>query len=153
MNSPTLCQLQICSRMQMLPKAATLLADSKTLGGGWETRLLSRFMSVWCITLNLRFLPCSHRRLQEEEQQYRTSSLPAIPNPFPELCSPAGSPTLSTGSLPQCQPTGKYVRGPSLALFTQKWKFCLCYFLWKASKTKCGLLCSLKGKTAVFVLP
>ncbi|KAA0702956.1 Growth factor receptor-bound protein 10 GRB10 adapter protein [Triplophysa tibetana] len=49
------------------------------------------------------------RRLQEEEQQYRTSSLPAIPNPFPELCSPAGSPTLSTGSLPQCQPTGKYM--------------------------------------------
>ncbi|XP_056618026.1 growth factor receptor-bound protein 10 isoform X3 [Triplophysa dalaica] len=48
-------------------------------------------------------------RLQEEEQQYRTSSLPAIPNPFPELCSPAGSPTLSTGSLPQCQPTGKYI--------------------------------------------
>uniref|UniRef100_A0A673MJK7 Growth factor receptor-bound protein 10-like n=1 Tax=Sinocyclocheilus rhinocerous TaxID=307959 RepID=A0A673MJK7_9TELE len=52
------------------------------------------------------------RRLQEEEQQYRTSSLPAIPNPFPELCSPASSPTLSSGSLPQCQPSGKYVRGP-----------------------------------------
>ncbi|XP_051576089.1 growth factor receptor-bound protein 10-like isoform X5 [Myxocyprinus asiaticus] len=49
------------------------------------------------------------RRLQEEEQQYRTSSLPAIPNPFPELCSPASSPTLSSGSLPQCQPTGKYI--------------------------------------------
>uniref|UniRef100_A0A8C6ZS49 Ras-associating domain-containing protein n=1 Tax=Nothoprocta perdicaria TaxID=30464 RepID=A0A8C6ZS49_NOTPE len=32
------------------------------------------------------------RRLQEEEQQFRTSSLPAIPNPFPELCSPASSP-------------------------------------------------------------
>uniref|UniRef100_A0A8C1CA00 Growth factor receptor-bound protein 10b n=2 Tax=Cyprinus carpio TaxID=7962 RepID=A0A8C1CA00_CYPCA len=45
------------------------------------------------------------RRLQEEEQQYRTSSLPAIPNPFPELCSPASSPTLSSGSLPQCQPS------------------------------------------------
>uniref|UniRef100_A0A8C2BGA2 Growth factor receptor-bound protein 10b n=1 Tax=Cyprinus carpio TaxID=7962 RepID=A0A8C2BGA2_CYPCA len=41
------------------------------------------------------------RRLQEEEQQYRTSSLPAIPNPFPELCSPASSPTLSSGSFPQ----------------------------------------------------
>lgn len=49
------------------------------------------------------------RRLQEEEQQYRTSSLPAIPNPFPELCSPANSPTLSSGSLPQCQPSGKYI--------------------------------------------
>ncbi|XP_016362423.1 growth factor receptor-bound protein 10 isoform X1 [Sinocyclocheilus anshuiensis] len=49
------------------------------------------------------------RRLQEEEQQYRTSSLPAIPNPFPELCSPASSPTLSSGSLPQCQPSGKYI--------------------------------------------
>ncbi|XP_064409319.1 growth factor receptor-bound protein 10 isoform X2 [Latimeria chalumnae] len=45
------------------------------------------------------------RRLQEEEQQFRTSSLPAIPNPFPELCSPASSPVLSPGSLPQIQPT------------------------------------------------
>ncbi|XP_007232099.1 growth factor receptor-bound protein 10 isoform X1 [Astyanax mexicanus] len=49
------------------------------------------------------------RRLQEEEQQYRTSSLPAIPNPFPELCSPAGSPTLCPGSLPPSQPSGKYI--------------------------------------------
>ncbi|KAK7834471.1 hypothetical protein U0070_017657 [Myodes glareolus] len=32
------------------------------------------------------------RRLQEEDQQFRTSSLPAIPNPFPELCGGAGSP-------------------------------------------------------------
>ncbi|KAJ8273153.1 hypothetical protein GJAV_G00098120 [Gymnothorax javanicus] len=47
------------------------------------------------------------RRLQEEE--LRTSSLPAIPNPFPELCSPAGSPILSLGSLPQCQPNGSYI--------------------------------------------
>uniref|UniRef100_A0A8C7DDP6 Growth factor receptor bound protein 10 n=1 Tax=Oncorhynchus kisutch TaxID=8019 RepID=A0A8C7DDP6_ONCKI len=39
------------------------------------------------------------RRLQEEEQQLRTSSLPAIPNPFPEL---SGSPVLSPGSLPPC---------------------------------------------------
>uniref|UniRef100_A0A672Q166 Growth factor receptor bound protein 10 n=1 Tax=Sinocyclocheilus grahami TaxID=75366 RepID=A0A672Q166_SINGR len=43
--------------------------------------------------------PCtSLLKLQEEEQQYRTSSLPAIPNPFPELCSPASSPTLSSGA-------------------------------------------------------
>ncbi|KAL7826765.1 hypothetical protein AOLI_G00319740 [Acnodon oligacanthus] len=41
------------------------------------------------------------RLLQEEEQQVRPASLPAIPNPFPELCSPAGSPTLSPASLPQ----------------------------------------------------
>ncbi|XP_026640767.1 growth factor receptor-bound protein 10 isoform X5 [Microtus oregoni] len=33
-----------------------------------------------------------NRRLQEEDQQFRTSSLPAIPNPFPELCGGAGSP-------------------------------------------------------------
>uniref|UniRef100_A0A8C7Q0J9 Growth factor receptor-bound protein 10b n=1 Tax=Oncorhynchus mykiss TaxID=8022 RepID=A0A8C7Q0J9_ONCMY len=45
------------------------------------------------------------RRLQEEEQQLRTSSLPAIPNPFPEL---SGSPVLSPGSLPPCQPSGTY---------------------------------------------
>ncbi|KAL4629992.1 growth factor receptor-bound protein 10-like isoform X1 [Arapaima gigas] len=49
------------------------------------------------------------RKLQEEEQQLRPSSLPAIPNPFPELCSPAGSPVLSPGSLPQCQPSGCYI--------------------------------------------
>uniref|UniRef100_A0A7N8X5M4 Growth factor receptor-bound protein 10b n=1 Tax=Mastacembelus armatus TaxID=205130 RepID=A0A7N8X5M4_9TELE len=49
-------------------------------------------------------------RLQEEEQQLRTSSLPAIPNPFPELCSPASSPVLSPGSLPPGEAsTGKYV--------------------------------------------
>lgn len=52
------------------------------------------------------------RRLQEEEQQLRTSSLPAIPNPFPELCSPASSPVLSPGSLPPGEPpTGNYVSG------------------------------------------
>uniref|UniRef100_A0A8C7XW33 Growth factor receptor bound protein 10 n=1 Tax=Oryzias sinensis TaxID=183150 RepID=A0A8C7XW33_9TELE len=50
------------------------------------------------------------RRLQEEELQLRTSSLPAIPNPFPELCSPASSPVLSPGSLPPGDPTtGKHV--------------------------------------------
>lgn len=50
------------------------------------------------------------RRLQVEEQQLRTSSLPAIPNPFPELCSPASSPVLSPGSLPPGEPsTGNYV--------------------------------------------
>ncbi|KAM4689265.1 growth factor receptor-bound protein 10 isoform 2-T2 [Discoglossus pictus] len=45
------------------------------------------------------------RRLQEE--QLRTSSLPAIPNPFPELGTPASSPILASGSLPQNQPTTK----------------------------------------------
>uniref|UniRef100_A0A8C7VKE7 Growth factor receptor-bound protein 10b n=1 Tax=Oncorhynchus mykiss TaxID=8022 RepID=A0A8C7VKE7_ONCMY len=47
------------------------------------------------------------RRLQEEEQQLRTSSLPAIPNPFPEL---SGSPVLSPGSLPPCQPSAAVSR-------------------------------------------
>ncbi|XP_051949078.1 growth factor receptor-bound protein 10-like isoform X2 [Xyrauchen texanus] len=41
------------------------------------------------------------RRLQAEELRDRPVSLPAIPNPFPELCSPSGSPVLSPGSLPQ----------------------------------------------------
>ncbi|XP_063308101.1 growth factor receptor-bound protein 10-like isoform X3 [Pelobates fuscus] len=45
------------------------------------------------------------RRLQEE--QLRTSSLPAIPNPFPELCTPSSSPVLASGSLPQNQPSVK----------------------------------------------
>uniref|UniRef100_A0A671T434 Growth factor receptor-bound protein 10-like n=1 Tax=Sinocyclocheilus anshuiensis TaxID=1608454 RepID=A0A671T434_9TELE len=48
------------------------------------------------------------RRLQEEELQVRPASLPAIPNPFPELCSPSGSPVLSPGSLPQ--PSEPHVR-------------------------------------------
>ncbi|KAF4087583.1 hypothetical protein AMELA_G00072290 [Ameiurus melas] len=47
------------------------------------------------------------RRLQEEE--FRTSSLPAIPNPFPELCSPASSPTACPGSLPPCQASDKHI--------------------------------------------
>lgn len=49
------------------------------------------------------------RRLQEEDQQFRTSSLPAIPNPFPELCgSGAGSPpALASGSLPPSQAPAK----------------------------------------------
>uniref|UniRef100_A0A8P4FWA1 Growth factor receptor-bound protein 10 n=1 Tax=Dicentrarchus labrax TaxID=13489 RepID=A0A8P4FWA1_DICLA len=34
-------------------------------------------------------------RCLQEEQHLRPASLPAIPNPFPELCSPAGSPVLS----------------------------------------------------------
>ncbi|KAM7372907.1 hypothetical protein PAMP_007800 [Pampus punctatissimus] len=34
-------------------------------------------------------------RCLQEAQQLRPASLPAIPNPFPELCSPAGSPILS----------------------------------------------------------
>ncbi|XP_051922400.1 growth factor receptor-bound protein 10-like isoform X2 [Hippocampus zosterae] len=50
------------------------------------------------------------RRLHEEQQQLRTSSLPAIPNPFPELCSPANSPVLSPGSLPPREPSsGTYI--------------------------------------------
>ncbi|CAO2640676.1 Growth factor receptor-bound protein 10 [Lemmus lemmus] len=40
------------------------------------------------------------RRLQEEDQQFRTSSLPAIPNPFPELCGGPGSPPVAPSSLP-----------------------------------------------------
>uniref|UniRef100_UPI00398EADAE growth factor receptor-bound protein 7-like isoform X2 n=1 Tax=Pristiophorus japonicus TaxID=55135 RepID=UPI00398EADAE len=36
------------------------------------------------------------RKLKEEELQ--TASLPTIPNPFPELCSPASSPTLTDRS-------------------------------------------------------
>ncbi|KAJ4928423.1 hypothetical protein JOQ06_016215 [Pogonophryne albipinna] len=34
-------------------------------------------------------------RCLQEEHRLRPASLPAIPNPFPELCSPAGSPVLS----------------------------------------------------------
>ncbi|XP_054427357.1 growth factor receptor-bound protein 10 isoform X2 [Pteronotus mesoamericanus] len=47
------------------------------------------------------------RRLQEEDQQFRTSSLPAIPNPFPELCGAGSPPALPSGSLPPAQATAK----------------------------------------------
>uniref|UniRef100_A0A2K6UBP3 Growth factor receptor bound protein 10 n=1 Tax=Saimiri boliviensis boliviensis TaxID=39432 RepID=A0A2K6UBP3_SAIBB len=47
------------------------------------------------------------RRLQEEDQQFRTSSLPAIPNPFPELCGPGSPPVLTPGSLPPSQAAAK----------------------------------------------
>ncbi|ELV13923.1 Growth factor receptor-bound protein 10 [Tupaia chinensis] len=47
------------------------------------------------------------RRLQEEDQQFRTSSLPAIPNPFPELCGPGSPPALTPGSLPPSQAVAK----------------------------------------------
>ncbi|XP_033024728.1 growth factor receptor-bound protein 7 isoform X2 [Lacerta agilis] len=43
----------------------------------------------------------ANRKLKEEEQQQqqRALSLPSIPNPFPELCSPSNSPILSNSSL------------------------------------------------------
>ncbi|GAB5568399.1 growth factor receptor-bound protein 10 isoform X1 [Prionailurus iriomotensis] len=46
-------------------------------------------------------------RLQEEGEQFRTSSLPAIPNPFPELCGPGSPPLLTRGSLPPSQAAAK----------------------------------------------
>lgn len=49
------------------------------------------------------------RRLQEEGEQFRTSSLPAIPNPFPELCGPGSPPLLTRGSLPPSQAAAKQV--------------------------------------------
>ncbi|XP_033830897.1 growth factor receptor-bound protein 10-like isoform X2 [Periophthalmus magnuspinnatus] len=39
-------------------------------------------------------------RCIQEEQHLRPASLPAIPNPFPELCSPASSPGLSPIQMP-----------------------------------------------------
>ncbi|XP_036848862.1 growth factor receptor-bound protein 10 isoform X3 [Manis javanica] len=46
-------------------------------------------------------------RLQEEDQQFRTSSLPAIPNPFPELCGPGSPPVLTRSSLSPSQAAAK----------------------------------------------
>ncbi|XP_061675344.1 growth factor receptor-bound protein 10-like isoform X3 [Syngnathoides biaculeatus] len=53
-----------------------------------------------CRSQPVRILAVRRLREEEERQQLRTSSLPAIPNPFPELCSPASSPVLGPGSLP-----------------------------------------------------
>ncbi|XP_075868593.1 growth factor receptor-bound protein 10-like isoform X4 [Nelusetta ayraudi] len=76
------------------PAAASALADSPQTG-------VRRSQPMHILAV---------RRLQEEEQQLRTSSLPAIPNPFPELCSPASSPVLSPGSLPPGEPSnGTYI--------------------------------------------
>lgn len=47
--------------------------------------------------------PCAcSRQLPQEEP--RASSLPSIPNPFPELCSPSNSPILSSPALGQGPP-------------------------------------------------
>eukprot|EP00070_Physeter_catodon_P039191 XP_028346085.1 growth factor receptor-bound protein 10-like isoform X3 [Physeter catodon] len=54
------------------------------------------------------------RRLQQEDQQLRTSSLPAIPNPFPELCGPRSPPALTPGSLPPGPAAAKQVSHPWL---------------------------------------
>ncbi|XP_029339314.1 growth factor receptor-bound protein 10 isoform X4 [Mus caroli] len=52
------------------------------------------------------------RRLQEEDQQLRTASLPAIPNPFPELtgAAPGSPPSVAPSSLPPppSQPPAKH---------------------------------------------
>lgn len=60
------------------------------------------YLSCWrlygCKSFALCVATC--RRLQEEEQQVRPASLPAIPNPFHDICSPTGSPKLGPGSLP-----------------------------------------------------
>ncbi|NXC75528.1 GRB7 protein, partial [Anhinga anhinga] len=48
------------------------------------------------------FIHSSSRQLLEEEP--RASSLPSIPNPFPELCSPSNSPILSSPALGQGSP-------------------------------------------------
>jgi hypothetical protein len=74
-------------------------------GTGWEVALLGHvrnhsLTSTW-------LLP--RRRLQEEDQQFRTSSLPAIPNPFPELCGPGSPPVLTPGSFPPSQAAPKQV--------------------------------------------
>lgn len=67
------------------------------LGHVWELQLLTGTVSP------------PPRRLQEEDQQFRTSSLPAIPNPFPELCGPKSPPELPAGSLPPSQAPAKQV--------------------------------------------
>nr|XP_044991475.1 growth factor receptor-bound protein 10 [Jaculus jaculus] len=61
------------------------------------------------------------RRLQEEDQQLKTSSLPAIPNPFPELCGPGSPPVLPPGSLPpsQSQAPAKQEANPEKAEVTR----------------------------------
>lgn len=48
--------------------------------------------------------PLSARSRQPPEEEPRASSLPSIPNPFPELCSPSNSPILSSPALGQGPP-------------------------------------------------
>lgn len=48
--------------------------------------------------------PLSARSRQPLEEEPRASSLPSIPNPFPELCSPSNSPILSSPALGQAPP-------------------------------------------------
>jgi len=48
--------------------------------------------------------PLSARSRPLPEQEPRASSLPSIPNPFPELCSPSNSPILSSPPVGQGPP-------------------------------------------------
>lgn len=79
---------------------------------------------------------CFCRRLQEEEQQFRTSSLPAIPNPFPELCSPTSSPVLTPGSLPQSQPAIKHVSNEQFHVTDIFYKLMVDYFKFQFERQK-----------------
>lgn len=47
-------------------------------------------------TQGLLSLACCHRKLREEE--FQATSLPSIPNPFPELCSPPSQKPILGGS-------------------------------------------------------
>uniref|UniRef100_A0ACB8EU60 Uncharacterized protein n=1 Tax=Sphaerodactylus townsendi TaxID=933632 RepID=A0ACB8EU60_9SAUR len=67
----------------------------RTLSNGEEASLLTAADTV---KRSQPLLIQSHRKPKEEEEP-RALSLPSIPNPFPELCSPSNSPILSNSSL------------------------------------------------------
>ncbi|XP_052590488.1 growth factor receptor-bound protein 10 isoform X2 [Peromyscus californicus insignis] len=54
-----------------------------------------------------------NRRAQEEDQQLRTSSLPAIPNPFPELSGGPGSPAVAAAAAAAAAPPSNVPPPPS----------------------------------------
>lgn len=87
--------------------------------GGPDTRLSPPAVGFWADPLMwaagsqarqlLMGVISPRRRLQEEDPHLRTSSLPAIPNPFPELCGPGSPPALTPGSLPPGPAAAKQV--------------------------------------------
>ncbi|KAJ6660637.1 hypothetical protein lerEdw1_017634 [Lerista edwardsae] len=77
------------------PDCARTLSNSNPLSNSDQANLLT---GGDIVKRSQPLLIQANRRLKEEEGPHALS-LPSIPNPFPELCSPSNSPILSNSSL------------------------------------------------------
>ncbi|XP_066484518.1 growth factor receptor-bound protein 7 isoform X2 [Tiliqua scincoides] len=80
------------------PDCARTLSNSNPLSNSEQANLLT---GGDIVKRSQPLLIQTNRKLKEEEVPCALS-LPSIPNPFPELCSPSNSPILSNSSLGPC---------------------------------------------------